>query len=78
MSPDMGAAIARLEVMVANIADDVGEIKKQTIETNGRVRALEKWQAGVQAASRAHGAMWAAAGVFASTAGAGIVVAVLT
>lgn len=78
MSASMEAAVARLEVMVANIADDVIEIRKQTTETNGRVRRLEAWRAGVDAVGKQHAAMWAAVGLFASTVGGGVAVALLT
>lgn len=33
-----------LGIMITDVAKDVTEIKVQTLKTNGRVTALEKWQ----------------------------------
>lgn len=42
---DMAAVHHRID----DVQGDLGEIKAQTQETNGRVTALEKWQVSVQA-----------------------------
>lgn len=46
-------AVAVILEKLHGIEEDVAEIKQQTITTNGRVTALEKWQVGVQAVKAA-------------------------
>lgn len=51
MSTD--TAVAVILEKLDGIEEDVAEIKAQTKLTNGRVTALEKWQAGMQAVKAA-------------------------
>jgi hypothetical protein len=44
MDIEMATIIARLEIKIDNISQDVADMKVQTTATNGRVKALELWR----------------------------------
>jgi len=65
-------AIADVRDDLADLKADVCEVKRQAILTNGRLRGVELWRAGVDAVVRAH--TWIRPAVVAFMSGAGIAI----